>query len=1842
MASLLTFIKCKNKHNNMKTTRNICLIISMLLLVFLQGCDDSQTTRIVEQFNPVSETLLPLLDSYTSGIITEGEPIVVSFKYPEAMKLKQGEDLSAKLFNFTPKLSGHAEWLDATTVAFKYDKIDNTKQYYCTFNVSEILDVPESETLKFSFGVRRQTFNLKKANPVCNNAETMDYLLYVDFAAPVKPDEAVSIFSDDITKHCQIETNAYDDYSYMFALRSIQRKETDYDIELNLNGKKIGSDMQIKQNLTVYANDKFIPIVFDVDKTTGQGTLFFSQPVKVDQNLNGLVTFSQKKLAGQYDIQENKIILYLDKSSLYVSQRENITMYVTGIRSADDEIMQEDAEFKFSLTEYEPKVRWTNDGVIIPDIKETTVYFDAVCLNAVTLRIIRIYDNNILAFLQENELNNTYNVRQVGRLEKKVRLHLDNPDITQWKTYPIVLSDYINVEPGAMYQLSLDFGPADYALASDEMKRSVSDNNRLEASYWDGDSYDYKEYRYSGKWKDPNGYYYYNHVEKKTNIVVSDLAVTAKMGRDGVVDVFVYQISDANPASGAEVMAYNYQKQLITKGSADSKGHVRMQCANKPVFIIAADRKGNKSVIKLNDGNALSYSRFNVDGEYVDKGVVGFAYSNRGVWRPGDELQLNLMLADAEEQLPDNYPVVLEVTDASGRLYAKQVNNKPVNGIYCYNVPTNPSDETGQWTARFKVGTSVITKSLRVETVKPNRLEIKFELPDVVYLTRPEKINLSSKWLNGLKATGLKAEVDVTVKGGTTKFKGFEKYCFDNEAEQFETTELTVFSGPLSNDGVAKISFDPLKELHSQEMMNATFSTKVFEQGGDYSIASFKAMLSPLSRYVGVELPETSSKYGSYYDTDKDWDFNIAVVNDNGKICNATISLDYALYKLDSYWWWSSEDDYNLKRYASGTYKRPVKSGTLTCTGNTSVSFNIPSSQWGYYLLVVTDEEGGHTFAKVIEFDWGYGHSSSESGAPTMLSLRASANSYQVGDKVVVTFPANDKAKALVTVEANDKVMQTYHLDNLGEEGKVEFTATAEMIPNIYVYVALIQPHDTGNGLPIRLYGVIPVKVEDKKLQLQPVISMPETSNTKKKIEVKVSEANKQAMTYTLAVVDEGILGLTNYRTPNPYGYFNSKQALTVRTWDNYTSVIDAFSGEFGSIYAVGGDGVLNQEITLDKRFKAYAITLGPFELTPDGTNTHEFEVPQCSGALRFMVVAHGNGKAFGSAEKKMTVVDPVTLYASAPRVVAPDDNLTLKVQVLAPTLKNKTLDVTFENKNLNITGNLPTTVTIDKNGEGMIVLNTRIPKATGNAVMKVSVTGADYTAVSSTEMPIRMPYSERRNTITKEVEGGQTLSIPFKMEGIPGTQQGRVTVSSLLPVDLYSRLDYLTSYPHGSLEQVTSKTFPQLYLGYFIQQNDEDKTGVKSNIENAINSLRTYQKTDNSLTNWPGGNYCDSWTEIYALHFLVEAQKQGYNVPQFFIDGLKKYQGNRAKQWRNNPDFPQGETIQAYRLFVLALADAAETGAMNRFKEQEMYYPLTKVLTAAAFAQIGKTTIAENLMPVVDNNTMLSDYYSTFGSTTRDLAFMTYAQMLCGTDSLVVKDNINTICGILNSGSWLDTQSTAFALFVLGKYAEKLGVSSESLSAVVKANDKEHILNTNMSSGSYGFVPKLGSNIVEVKNNGSQKVTVNVFTKTSVAEYDTKESGNFINMTVKYTDKGGNPVNFDNLKVGTDIIVEMTVQNPSQYKVTELALSYYLPSGWELVNDRTSGDYSNRGAKHIDYRDDRAYFYFDLAPKTKKTFKVKANATYEGNYMIPSVRCEDMYSNEIYYQTPARKCVVK
>lgn len=1830
------------------------IIFSLLFLatMLLPSCfRSSENTAFYMDSNAMEESFFGVVESFSTGIITENEPLKVRFCSGVTMKKQMGEDLPTSTFTIEPKIKGKPFWIDSQTIGFQFDNVpDKQKMYRVTFDLSVFIETPkELKPLQFSFMIRKQNFEVTETAYVCKDMNTCSYELLLTFANTVDPKVVEEMIDKQTANDYQCEAKAVSSNQVKLVISNILRKKSTYNIDVKLKGDVLNVDKDIKKELIIPASSDFCVMDYSLNTTEKLIQLRFSNPLNSRQNFTGFINFSNE-IPYKTDVDGNCLMIYCENSDLIKSNFD--VVFLNGIKDENDRTLNSDYLIKdIVFNDLLPKVKWSEDGVIVPDAENTTVYFDAICLKSVTLRVIKIYDNNVLSFLQENDFEETYNVKRVGRLEKKIKLQLDNPNYNEWKTFPIKLSDYVEVKNGSMYQLSIDFDVQDYPFACEGEIEVAETNN--EQSYWDGDSYDYRTYYYGDDWweheNDPCYPSYYNYVEIKKNIFVSNLAITAKTAHEGVVDVFVRKISDAQSVKNCSVQLLDYQMQHVGEAVTDKEGFCKIAYTNKPYFIVAQSDDAGKSYLKLTNNQALSLSKFDVSGTSIANNINGFIYSNRNVWRPGDVLNINFMLADKLNQLPDNIPIIMELYDANGRLYQKLANNAPKGKIYAFEVKTNPSDATGIWAVEMKVGNQKFTKNLRVETVKPNRLKIDFKLPEQVSLLNNPEVKLSAQWLNGLKASNLSATIDVDLKIGTTKFKNFSQYSFSNISSDFYGTSTSLFSSKLDADGSKMVSFKSLKDLSAPGFLNAIFTTKVFEQSGDFSITSHQAIISPFQRYVGVAFPKTTSKYGSYYFTGEDWNFDVIVVNENETLPQTEVYLDCNVYKLDYYWWWDNDNN-ELGKYARGTYRKPVYSTSIKCRdGKGSFRLKFSDNEWGSYLIVIEDPTFGHIFSKVVNFDTPY-YSYRTTGvgdAPALISLKSDKTAYKVGEKMHISFPANKNAKALITVESASNIIQTMVLESLSEDAVVNITATKEMVPNVYVYVSMIQPYNNENGLPLRMYGVIPITIEDENALLNPNISLPTTTESNKEVTIKVSENNGKEMFYTLALVDEGILGLTNYKTPDPYRHFFSKQALNIRTWDNYHQIIDAFTGELNSVYAVGGDlSIVNQESMLSERFSAVAMMLGPFKLEKGKTASHTLKIPEYIGSLRAMVVATDGKGAYGSSQKNMTVKDQIMIIPTAPRIISPKDKFFIPLQILAPDLKNKEVVINISTENLTLLKQQKITTKINDDGEATVELEVAVPETTGAAKIEITATSGTITAKTEINMPIRTPYAVSHQMITEEIAPKSTKEMNMNVAGMNGTLSGNLMVNTAIPINLFHRLNTLIDYPHGCLEQTVSKAFPQLYLDNLVGLEENTKSEMKQNIETVIITLKAHLRSDYSMTNWIGGSYVTPWTELYAAHFLIEAKAKGYNVENEMVKNIIKYQEAKAKAWRYNSDYPSDETIQAYRLFVLSLNNTAEVGAMNRFKSLTFKYPLTKALLASSYALVGKKKIAEEILPVIDvtSESMESDWFTSYGSKTRDLAMMTYAKMLTDGNSDYVKQYIDQICKVLGSNQYMSTQTTAFSLFVLGKYADMNGYKNAPISVITHINGKEKAINTNLSSGTYSFVPKIGNNTISVTNNTAAPIFTSVYTKSTVPEYETVEKGNGYKMSVQYFDKAGNLIDPKVLKRNTDFYVEIVVENPNPYKITDNALSYLIPSGWEIINDRLFSEKTSYSSQYnfMDLRDDRVYFYFDLSPNDKKHFKISLNATYSGSFTIPSVHCEDMYNNEIYYIIPAKAVEVQ
>ena len=433
-------------------------------------------------------------------------------------------------------------------------------------------------------------------------------------------------------------------------------------------------------------------------------------------------------------------------------------------------------------------------------------------------------------------------------------------------------------------------------------------------------------------------------------------------------------------------------------------------------------------------------------------------------------------------------------------------------------------------------------------------------------------------------------------------------------------------------------------------MLNVQFLVRAFENGGDFSMDAFTKKYAPFKSFVGLKSPE-AQRYGSFF-TDENQTFSVISVDQRGNpIQNNEIEVQ--VYKIKWRWWWSSSAD-NLSKYTSSTYHKPYKTIRVATNsrGEASFNLNISEKDGGRFLIRVLDKKSGHATGRTAYFyrNWWQNDTSSNKDAAKMLVFSADKEKYNVGETAIITFPSGSEGNALISIENGSKVLETKWTRTTQGTTQVQIPVTKKMAPNVFINIFLLQPHQvTENDLPIRLYGTIPMLVEDQNTKLEPQISMPNDLQPKTAFVVKVSEKNNRAMTYSLAVVEEGLLDLTRFKTPNAYTTFYAREALGVKTWDIFDDVIGAYSGSIDQIFAIGGDESLSKgKNQKANRFKPVVKYLGPFYLEKGAEKSHKIILPNYIGSVRTMVVAGDvENEAFGKAEKAVPVKKPLMVLAT-------------------------------------------------------------------------------------------------------------------------------------------------------------------------------------------------------------------------------------------------------------------------------------------------------------------------------------------------------------------------------------------------------------------------------------------------------------------------------------------------------------------------------------------------------------------------------------------------------------------
>ena len=391
-----------------------------------------------------------------------------------------------------------------------------------------------------------------------------------------------------------------------------------------------------------------------------------------------------------------------------------------------------------------------------------------------------------------------------------------------------------------------------------------------------------------------------------------------------------------------------------------------------------------------------------------------------------------------------------------------------------------------------------------------------------------------------------------------------------------------------------------------------------------------------------------------------------------------------------------------------------------------------------------------------------YGRNSRESkGGATQLSFSADKTKYNVGDKINLTIPGSGQGRALISVENGSKIISTFWIQTQKGDNQFSIDATAEMTPNIFVNVSLLQPHSqTLNDLPIRLYGVIPLGVEDPSTHLEPLINMPEEIQPGQEVTIKVSEKAKRKMTFTLAMVDEGLLDITRFKTPEPWKKFYAREALGVRTWDLYDQVMGAFGSHIERLLAVGGDeeSKATEEDPRANRFKPVVKFFGPVTIDAGGSEEFKFTMPQYIGSVKTMVVAGYEG-AYGHADKVTPVRKPLMVLATLPRVLGPEENVKLPITLFTQDKKIKNVKIDVKTTGpVSIVGEVSKSVAMSASGDLTIDFELAVKAATGIGKITVNASSGSYESFDEIEIEIRNPNPPLTQVSDMFLEAGKVL----------------------------------------------------------------------------------------------------------------------------------------------------------------------------------------------------------------------------------------------------------------------------------------------------------------------------------------------------------------------------------------------------------------------------------------------------------------------------------------------------
>ncbi len=1854
------------------------LLLLVLPLFFLQSCEQQAGDKPSKTPESVSEAQWQELNLNKAIVGTPGDivsvesPIDLTFNKEVIPPHMSGKVLDKSPFQFDPPVQGSAKWLNQVTVRYTpSDRLEPGTNYSVLFKGKVAFGTGKSvNDFSFSFKTAEQEVVGFTGDfvPAETGKNMVRFTGTVSFAQPViiaNIQKHLRCVSEKEKISVAVSASKQNSRVVNILLPPMKRETTGRTLSFLLPGQYTVDRKEWKRDVLLPAANRFKVLAhMELSDSRSDQTVYgfrFSDPVQKGMDLSGFVSIEP-----DMDFAVSVDGKYLRIQSDFEYGRKYTVTLTKGLPSALGTELPDNYTATFSFSNVKPVIEWLSEGIYLPSDNKYKLQFKSINVQNVSVTVTRIYENNMGFFVQKNVLhdadarqsnNNPYyspygggrsphtytDLDRVGKqiYSRDVRLTTRK---NKWIKTELDLSKAFAGKKNAAFVVTLKFGQSDLC------GRCINDRN----DYREGDLF-YNENDY---YKSPcrSGYYYRNGTLSKL-LVASDIALTLKKARDGI-HVFAVNALTAEPVSGFELAEYSYLNQVLHRKTTDSRGHALFPTGDNwnddwergwdeegsadsrlpgEGWYIRGETGNGLAMIRL-DHPSWALSSYDISG--VDDGQSGmdvFMYADRGVHRPGDTVHLSALVRSDRTVPPSDQPVSLKVTNPLNQTVIETRQRCGPNGHVYFAVPTDIQDPTGDYTARLSVAGKSFTKQLKIETVKPNRLKINIDVPDTV-LSAEGRVRgeLASRYLFGTPAGGLRAVLKARYSEKPLSIPTFDDFTFGHPLRTYRTRNKEIFDRTLDEEGKTAISFAVEDITNTPELLRVSLESTVYEKGGGFTKQTRSLTVTPYRGFVGMK-----NVFRGRARTGESYKLPIILTNIQGEpIVGRKLRIRWYVSRRH-YWWHYDNRDRKDFRKESTSYK--IAEYTVFSEDKPVVK-ELEVDDYGQHMIEVIDEQGGHR-AGLFFFasSWGQEAPEAEQDIP-LLEIASDKNIYYTGDNATLSCETPKDGMAIFTVEQGYRII--HQEVKRVSPGRTEFTfpITNKHVPNCYASISLIQPSNrSDNDLPLRIYGIKPLQVEDPSARLGISMSAPEELKPNERFDVRISSRDDREATYTVAVVDEGLLDLTGFETPDAWEHYFQKRRLGVITRDNFDEILGRILPEMDNRVSIGG-GIESERKkrageSRVQRFKPVVMFAGPVTVKPGKTATTSFVMPNYVGSVRIMVVAAAEN-SYASLDKTVPVKQPLMILPTVPRVARPGDIFQAPVSVFAMSERVKSASVKISvSDNLVIEGENTKSVAFERPGEKDVSFRVRVKDRIGKGTIIVQARSDVFSMADTTSLPLSSPNPYYIKATDTTVTNAASVTLIPKPVGIEGTNSARVAVARFPDIQLSKRLKDLIRYPYGCIEQTTSSAFPQLFIHKVVDLEGYQKQRMTDNVNSAIKRLRRF-KLQSGFSYWPRTRYSRSsysgWGTSYAGHFLIEARKAGYHVPDGLYDHWVRYAKSHAKTVNE-----KNHRYQTYRLFLLALADEPHVGAMNLVRENYLNAldPLSKKLLAASYYLAGKESAASQIDSHVRTEiTSYRETGGTYGSSLRDRCMLAYLEDIMGNTRAAVR-LMRSIARDFHPDGWYSTQETAFALLAIGAIFADSDVLGGIRKAVIERPGRPDstldIVGYQVSVDLTDFFGKE----VSIRTDKSEPLFVTLFEE-GIPLGDIVETENEgLELTRNFYDDAGLPITLDQIRQGNMFWVRYRVQSTTGESLNELALSSLFPAGWEIINPRMEDikppewvrEISPSQGKYMDVRDDRVNWFFDLSGRGKINFLIRCNPSFAGIYRLPPISVEAMYSPEYY-----------